>query len=264
MFKASALEFRLRYWLHAVVFALGFLAPWNLLPGSTLALDPPGPNAHVWGRLAANLSRAGWLGLDAAFNALLIAAIVFALGAAALRTWGTAYLGAAVVQDGSMHTSVSPTPFAGPPAAGVLTDGPFRFVRNPLYVGTWLHTLALALLMPRSGAIFALVLIGVMQLRLILGEEDFLRRTVGAPYEAYCKLVPRLLPRLMPRVAPSGRQPMWLQACLGESYMIVAAAAFCLLGWRYNAVLLIQGVLVAFGLSLVLRAFTGGIPARPA
>ncbi len=116
-----------------------------------------------------------------------------AVAAAALRTWGGAYLGADVVQDGKMHTTVSPTPFAGGPVAGVLTDGPFRRMRNPLYLGTFLHTLALALLMPRSGAVFAIVVIGVMQVRLILGEEAFLLRTVGQPYEAYCRLVPRVL-----------------------------------------------------------------------
>ena len=252
MFKASALEFRLRYWLHGVVYALGFWAPWNYW----LHTDPTGANAHTWGILAANLSEAHWMRIDAAFNLLLSIAIVVALAAAALRTWGAAYLGAAIVQDGGMHASLSPTPFAGGPVAGVLTDGPFRRMRNPLYVGTFLHTLALALLMPRSGAIFAIIIIGLMQVRLILGEEAFLTRTVGMPYEAYCKLVPRVLPALFPKVAASGRAPRWGQAFVGESYMWLVALAFCFAGWRYNAVLLIQCVVVAFGVSLMVRAFS--------
>ena len=37
---------------------------------------------------------------------------------------------------------------------GVVADGPYRHMRNPLYLGAWVHTLALALLMPASGALF--------------------------------------------------------------------------------------------------------------
>lgn len=246
------MEFRLRYAVHAVVYTLGFLAPWN----RWLHVDPTGANAHTWGILAANLAPylGSRVGFDAAFNLLLVIAIVFALLGAGLRTWGGAYLGAAVVQDGAMHTTVSPTPFAGAPAAGILTDGPYRRMRNPLYVGTMLHSFALALLMPRSGAVFTLVVLAVVQLRLIFGEEAFLLRTVGAPYEAYCRLVPRILPALRARVAAGGRRARWGQAFLGESYMWGVAAVFCLLGWRYNAFLLMQGVLVAFGLSIVVKA----------
>ena len=253
MFKASALEFRLRYWLHGVVFALGLWAPWNVW----LHADPTGANAHTWGILAANMAEAGWMRIDAAFNVLLCLAIAFALAGALLRTWGGAYLGADVVQDGAMHTTVSPTPFAGEAVRGVLTDGPFRRMRNPLYLGTFLHTFALALLMPRSGAVFTLVVIAVMQVRLVLGEEAFLRRTVGQPYEAYCRLVPRVLPALRARVAAGGRVARWGQAFVGETYMWMVAGAFCLLGWRYNAGLLVQCVVVAFGVSLVVRALAG-------
>lgn len=252
MFKASALEFRLRYWLHGVVYALGFIAPWN----RWAHLDPTGANAHTWGILAANMAEAHWMRIDAAFNLLLTIAIVLALLAAWLRSWGGAYLGAAIVQDGGMHASLSPTPFAGGPVAGVLTDGPFRRMRNPLYVGTFLHTLALALLMPRSGAIFTIVVIGLMQVRLMLGEEAFLERTVGLPYEAYCKLVPRVLPALRARVAAGGRAARWGQALVGEVYMWIVALSFCFAGWRYNAGLLIQCVVVAFGVSLMVRALS--------
>ena len=258
MFKASALEFRLRYWLHAVVYALGFWAPWNYW----LHTDPTGANAHTWGILAANMAEAGWMRIDAAFNLLLVIAIVVALAGAALRTWGGAYLGEDVVQDGAMRTTTSPTPFAGEAVRGVLTDGPFRRMRNPLYVGTFLHTLALALLMPRSGAIFTIAVIGLMQVRLILGEEDFLAATVGQPYEAYRKLVPRIVPALRAKVAASGRAPRWGQAFIGEAYMWIVALAFCFAGWRYNAVLLLQWVVVAFGIALVLRALVPRVPVR--
>ena len=235
--KASPFEFRIRYLLHTIVFALGFWAPWNLV----LHIDPTGPNAHLWGILAAWLARITVLNIGQTFDLFLILGILFAFAAAALRTWGSAYLGANIVQDGAMH-------------AGVVADGPYRRLRNPLYLGTFLHTVALALLMPRSGAVFTILLIAFMQVRLVLGEEAFLTQNLGAPYLAYKALVPSFIPALRPLVAASGRTPHWPQAFLGEIYMWGVALAFLVAGWRYNAALLIQSVIVSFGLSLITRA----------
>ncbi len=238
--KASAFEFRIRIWLHAAVFVLGFTAPWNYL----LHADPTGANAHLWGYLAAKLSEAGVLSIGTAFDALLGFGIVAAVGGAWLRTWGSAYLGAGVVQDGAMH-------------AGVVADGPYRHVRNPLYLGTFLHTLALALLMPRTGAVFAVVAIAVIQVRLILGEEAFLTEKLGAAYTAYQALVPRILPAIKARVAGAGQRARWGQAFLGEIYMWGVAGSFAFAGWSYKASLLVQCVVVSFGVSLVVRAVGG-------
>jgi protein-S-isoprenylcysteine O-methyltransferase Ste14 len=244
--KASAFEFRIRYLLHSIVYVLGLTAPWNYW----LHLDPPGPNAHVWGILAAAMAKAGIGTIGDAFDMLLILGIVLAFAGAGLRTWGSAYLGAAVVRDGAMHTNAA-TVLA---ADSVIEEGPFRHMRNPLYVGTFLHTLAIALLMPVSGAVFAIVVIGLMQIRLILGEEAYLTKKLGTLYAAYCALVPRIFPVLKARVAASGQKAAWGQAVLGEIYMWGVALSFAALGWRYNASLLIQCVLVSFGVSLVARA----------
>ncbi len=242
--KASRFEYRFRYLLHASIYGLGFWSPWN----RWLHLDPAGANAHTWGILAVNLMQVG-LNISVAFQLLLWLAIACAFAGVALRTWGGAYLGADVVQSRDMHTAQAGT------ATGFLQDGPFRYVRNPLYLGTFLHTLAICLLMPRSGAIFTLALIGVLQIRLILAEEPFLTARLGAAYVAYCGLVPRLLPALRPRVAAKGLAPHWMQAALGESYMWGVALAFAVAGWRYNAMLLIQCLIVSLGVSLLLRAF---------
>jgi protein-S-isoprenylcysteine O-methyltransferase Ste14 len=244
--KASALLFRIRYPLHLVIFVLGFWAPWNNL----LHLDPRGPNAHVWGILAANLSQLG-LNLFTSFNVLLSVAIVVAFAGAFLRTWGGAYLGATIVKSSAMHSAEN---------QGILTDGPFGYLRNPLYVGTFLHTLALALLMPRSGAIFTIAAIGLLQLFLIHGEEAFLTQKLGTPYTAYCKLVPRLFPAFTRKAAASGLQPRWPQAFLGEIYFWGVAGSFAAIGWRYNAALLTQCVVVSVGVSVIARAF---IPRAP-
>lgn len=245
MFKASAVEYRFRFLLHAVIYTLGFVAPWNY----ALHLDPTGPNSHLWGVLAVQLSRLGMGNIATAFNVLLAIGIAAALAGAWLRTWGSSYLGANIVQSGAMHTAEAM------PATGILQDGPFRHMRNPLYVGTFLHTLALALLMPASGAVFAIVMIGVLQIRLILAEEVFLGAKLGAPYAAYCALVPRVLPSLRPRVAGTGLGPAWPQAFLGEIYMWGVAGSFAIAGWRYDAGLLVKCVIVSFGVSLVALAF---------
>jgi protein-S-isoprenylcysteine O-methyltransferase Ste14 len=241
--KASALEFRLRYCLHFLIYMLGIFAPWNPL----VHLDAPGPNAHTWGVLAALLAKTHLVEIGTAFDVLLIAAIVLALAGAMLRTWGSAYLGSSVVQDGAMHT--------GGQATGVIAAGPYRHLRNPLYLGTILATFALALPMPPSGAIFAIAAIVLLQFRLIFGEEEFLTRRLGPAYIAFCKVVPRLLPSLRPRVAASGERPRWLQSFLGEIYFWGLAADFAIAGWHYNAYLILKWLLVALGVSLVARAF---------
>lgn len=245
MFKASTFEYRYRFALHCVIFALGFWAPWNY----GLHLDATGPNAHLWGILAVQLSRLGVGNIAAAFNVLLAAGIAAAVAGAFLRTWGAAYLGVNIVQSSAMHTAEAS------PATGMLQDGPFRRMRNPLYLGTFLHTLALALLMPVSGAIFAIVAIAVLQIRLILAEETFLAAKLGASYAAYRALVPRILPSLRARTAGTGVEPRWPQAFLGEIYMWGAAVSFAIAGWRYDAVLLMKCVIVSLGVSLVARAF---------
>jgi uncharacterized SAM-binding protein YcdF (DUF218 family) len=137
----------------------------------------------------------------------------------------------------------------------VVAAGPYRLLRNPLYLGTLLHTLALALLMPPSGAVFCIVLSGLFQLRLIAGEEAYLTSKLGELYVAYRAKVPALLPALTPRVPASPTQPKWSQAFLGEIYFWGVFLAFVIAGWRYNAFLIIQGVLISLGVSLVARAF---------
>ena len=239
--KATPFEFRFRYLIHAIIYCLGFITPWN----RWLHLDSAGPNAHTWGTLAARLStlNPSTLNIAAAFNLLLIVGILFALTAALLRTWAAAYLGPSIVQDRAMH------------GESVVAAGPYRYLRNPLYLGVFLHTFALALLMPPSGAVFCIVVIGLFQLRLIAGEESFLTAKLGEPYRAYCAKVPRLIPALRPKVPASTLQPTWPTAFLSEIYMWGVVISFAVFGWHYNSILLTKGILISLGISLVVRAF---------
>jgi protein-S-isoprenylcysteine O-methyltransferase Ste14 len=238
--KATALEFRLRYLIHWVIYILGFTAPWDHL----LHLDA---GRSSWLLLAAWPARNHWLTFSAATIALLLTGALCALAAALLRTWASAYMGASTVQDSALHGD------------GVVAAGPYRHLRNPLYLGTFIHTLALALLMPPSGAIFCILAIGLLQLRLIASEEAFLTGKLGQPYLAYCARVPRLVPAISARVPASPAKPTWLPAFLGEVYFWGVAVSFAIVGWRYNAFLIIQGVIISLGVSLIARVF---IPKR--
>jgi protein-S-isoprenylcysteine O-methyltransferase Ste14 len=233
--KATPFEFRFRFFILAAIYLIGFVAPWNYW----LHLD----SIRTWQLLAAWPARSGWISFSTATIVVLLLGIVCALIGAFLRTWGTAYLSPSVVQDRALH------------GEAVMAAGPFRFVRNPLYLGNLIHTLALALLMPPSGAIFCILAIGLFQLRLIAAEESFLTTTLGEPYLAYCAKVPRLIPALTPRAPASTLQPKWPTAFLGEIYVWGVVVTFATLGWRYNSILLIKGVLISLGLSLIVRAF---------
>jgi protein-S-isoprenylcysteine O-methyltransferase Ste14 len=240
--KATALEFRLRFLIGVVIYVLGFIAPWN----SLLHLD----SIRTWQYLAAWPARSGWLSFSAATIMVLLLGIVCAVAGAFLRTWGSAYLDPSIVQSGAMHSE------------SVVAAGPYRYLRNPLYVGTFFHTFALALLMPPSGAIFCILVIAFFQLRLIFAEESFLTAKLGAPYLDYCARVPRLLPSLTARIPASPMSPSWPTAFLSEIYMWGVAVSFAALGWRYNSVLIIKGVLISLGLSLIVRAFLKPAPGR--
>lgn len=240
--RRSALDmvFRFRVLLHVMIYGLGLWAPWDY----ALHLDANG--ISTWLMVAAWPARSGWLGFTASTVTVLSLGILFTFLGAWLRTWGTAYLSTAVVFDGSLQ------------AQRLMADGPYRRMRNPLYVGTVLHTLGLVLLMPPSGAVFALVGIVLLQMALVAAEERYLLETRGAEYAAYKQIVPGFVPSLSAKVRASGARPQWLQAVLGESYMWGVFVSFAVLGWRYNSLLVLRGVIVSLGVSLVTRAFVRG------
>jgi protein-S-isoprenylcysteine O-methyltransferase Ste14 len=87
----------------------------------------------------------------------------------------------------------TPAPFD--PPRKLVIRGPYRFVRNPMYIGA---TLALtgAALFYRSLPLlaYAAAFLVVCHLFVLVYEEPTLRRTFAAEYEAYCQRVSRWLP----------------------------------------------------------------------
>src|SRR5665213_3479110 len=130
--QAQSPEFRFRYAIHVAIYLLAFTAPWNLIHAIDTRRD-------TWSWLMAETTRHTPLNFQNAAWLYLGMGILFALTAALLRTWAAAYLGATAVRDPAMR------------GKQVVAAGPFRYVRNPLYLGVFLHTPALALLLPPTG-----------------------------------------------------------------------------------------------------------------
>jgi protein-S-isoprenylcysteine O-methyltransferase Ste14 len=238
--KASALFFRLRMPINAAVVILGFWAPWIRYGGI-------GSRISLLEGLALELSRAGLVSFTIATPIVLVCGALIAAMGAILRIWGSAWLGHGVVLNAQMQ------------AAALTADGPYRYVRNPLYLGLWCVVAALALLMPPTGALFAMLALTAFQSYLILGEEAFLTAQLGEPYRAYMRSVPRLFPRLRATLAPSGNKPRWLQAVLSEITPIGVFVTIAFLSWTYDRWLMARAIMISFGLSLVVRALMPGL-----
>ena len=94
-------------------------------------------------------------------------------------------------------------------------------------------------------------------LLLIRAEERLLSAKQGEVYQQYRRSVPRLWPRFPGgNAATSAARPRWMQALLAETYPVAITLCFAVLAWRYNARMLVQCVLVCYGVSLVVRALT--------
>ena len=238
--KATRFEYRFRFPIHVLIFLLGFIAPWLYWAQLTDALQLS--DRTTWLMLAAVLARHGWLTFQAAAMVILSLALLFTGLGAWLRVWGAAYIGSSIVKSRTMH------------GESMLADGPYRRTRNPLYLGTLLHVIGISILMPPSGALVAVVLLWVFQIRLALAEEPFLEARFGQPYLKYRARVPRFLPTPAPQVPSAGATPRWVQAVLGELYFAGAFVTLAGFGWSFNAQPLRRGILISLGLGLIAQA----------
>ncbi len=87
----------------------------------------------------------------------------------------------------------TPAPFD--PPRRLVIQGPYRFVRNPMYIGAGLALVGAALFyesLPLLG--YAGLFFLATHLFVVGYEEPALRRTFGQDYEAYCRQVRRWWP----------------------------------------------------------------------
>ncbi len=186
--RATQWEFRHRTWLFLAIFSIGLAFYW---------FDP-----HNSGDLIA-----GWLRERFAILHLnrqqsvvrgifLMAALVVGIGAM-IRTWAGAYIRANVLQDSQVRTEK------------LVADGPFRYTRNPLYLGILIGVFGAGVMCSPVGWAVQVGLAIVLVYRLILREEGELLNTHRESFLAYCRAVRRLLPTIRPRVSASGARPHW-------------------------------------------------------
>ena len=85
------------------------------------------------------------------------------------------------------------------------TSGPYAFVRNPLYLGTFLIAIGFVMVLKSeppilewfAGGIFLLAL-SYMYYRTIQAEQGMLLQKFNNTYQDYCKQVPAMIPCLIP------------------------------------------------------------------
>lgn len=124
-------------------------------------------------------------------------------------------------------------------APALCTDGPYAYVRNPLYVGN-IIIYAGIILFAGGGRVWFLLGLTLtfffVQYGLIISlEEETLRGKFGVRYEAYVSLVPRLIPRISPWSGRSESEPIpWRKTLRTErrSLQTLSASILLILVWR--------------------------------
>jgi protein-S-isoprenylcysteine O-methyltransferase Ste14 len=118
--------------------------------------------------------------------ALGAALLVLALGAATY-SW--------CVWDFATFGRGTPAPIDAP--RKLVVRGPYRYSRNPMYLGVLTVISGWALMFRAANlAVYAVAVATIFHLVVVLYEERRLRAEFGAQYEAYCSEVARWLPRL--------------------------------------------------------------------
>jgi protein-S-isoprenylcysteine O-methyltransferase Ste14 len=92
------------------------------------------------------------------------------------------------------------TPAPWDPPRRLVVTGPYRWVRNPMYIGMAIAMIGEAVVFPHAQIVITeLAIAAVLVSILVMAyEEPALRKTFGADYDDYCRNVRRWIPRLTP------------------------------------------------------------------
>jgi protein-S-isoprenylcysteine O-methyltransferase Ste14 len=105
-----------------------------------------------------------------------IAYLLFVLGGAC-RFWATLYIG-------------------GRKGRGVVREGPYSMMRNPLYLASFLLALSAVVFVQDLGLLIGFTIAAVTYITVTIpSEERRLASKLGEEYQRYCREVPRFLPR---------------------------------------------------------------------
>lgn len=127
-------------------------------------------------------------------------------GLLAVRTDAIGALGGALLLAGlALHfwsnATLARGEGKGAVATAVVVDGPFRYVRNPIYLAAVPLLFGIYLMYARGTAMLpdfvaAAIVMAFFHQAVVHVEEPGLRKRYGAAYEEYCRRVPRWIPRL--------------------------------------------------------------------
>jgi protein-S-isoprenylcysteine O-methyltransferase Ste14 len=240
-FRATEFEFRYRLWFIAGIFAVAFWC---------YSFD----RVNVSVALSRAIFAAGKFhnpdSIDAyARGFFILGALIVGL-AALVRSWAESYLHSSIVHDMNLHSD------------SLVADGPYRHLRNPLYLGTVLLAVGIGFLASRVGFLVLAVGMTIFTYRLILREEASLLASQGESYRRYFASVPRFVPSLAPRVPAAGRQPNWVDGFTGELFMWGCAVGMALFAATENILYYWVPMGVGFGIYF-LQAFLRKKPAAP-
>ena len=193
--RATEFEFHNRFWIISGIFYVGF-------------------SCYIWDHMNVSVALARMIlgGLHSPLagpliRAILTVGVVMVTLAVLVRSWAEAYLHSSVVHDSELHFD------------RLVADGPYRRVRNPLYLGNILLAFGMGPMASRMG--FFVLVAGTVPFvyRLILREEAGLLESQGEGYRRYFETVPRLWPSWRPRVPAGGGRPNWVDGLVGETCM---------------------------------------------
>ena len=152
--------------LRAVVYTVVFLGVWFWLAW----------RAHL---------ETGWLGIGLPGWVHGVGIVLMVVGAAIV---------VASVATFVVRGRGTPAPFDAP--REFVATGPYRWVRNPMYIGGFLLLAGYALCAGSAESLLvALGMLATVHLVAVLYEEPTLRRRFGSSYDEYVWSTPRWLPR---------------------------------------------------------------------
>ena len=195
-FAAGDAEFRNRFWIIGASYGLGFFL---------YSVDKSNVSVALARRILGSAVSEDTSQFDHLVRGIFACGVVLIFLAALVRSWATAYLHADVVHDADLHSE------------RLLADGPYRYLRNPLYLGNILMAVGISTMASRVGFVVIVALNILIVLRLIGREENGLLASQGESYRRYYETVPKLVPSVRARVPAGGGQPNWRDGFFGES-----------------------------------------------
>lgn len=147
-------------------------------------------------------------------TSLALAGVVLAEG---LRIWSVGYAGSA-------------TRTRGESVPELVHAGPYRYLRNPLYVANiLLYTCAGILFGFRGLSILIFLVSAIEYIFIVAFEEETLHRIFGTSYSEYCEKVPRWFPDLETQMPKSSHEFSLLKALRSEKSTFLSLAGMTLL-----------------------------------